>query len=39
MTGEKLQDIIVGLLNAPQDVRDRMKIALQPKDEHTVEKK
>ena len=33
MTGEKLQDIIVGLLNAPQDVRDRMKIALQ-RDEH-----
>ncbi len=39
MTGDKLQDIIVGLLSAPQDVRDRMKIALQPKDEHTVEKK
>ncbi len=39
MTGEKLQEIIVGLLNAPQDVRERMKIALQPKDEHTVEKK
>ena len=39
MTGDKLQEIIVGLLNAPQDVRERMKIALQPKDEHTVEKK
>jgi len=39
MTGEKMQEIIVGLLNAPQDVRERMKIALQPKDEHTVEKK
>jgi tripartite-type tricarboxylate transporter receptor subunit TctC len=39
MTGEKLHDIIVGLLGAPQDVRERMKIALQPKDEHTVEKK
>src|SRR3954452_24175402 len=39
MTGEKLQDIIVGLLGAPPDVRERMKIALQPKDEHTVEKK
>src|SRR5712671_5534185 len=38
MTGEKLQDIIIGLLGAPQDVRERMKIALQPKDEHTVEK-
>src|SRR5262249_11755281 len=33
MTGEKLQDIIVGLLGAPQDVRERMKIALQPMDE------
>ena len=39
MTGDKLQDIIVGLLGAPQDVRERMKIALQPTDEHTVEKK
>ena len=39
MTGEKMQEIIVGLLNAPQDVRERMKVALQPKDEHTVEKK
>ena len=39
MTGDKLQDIIVGLLGAPQDVRERMKIALQPKDEHTIEKK
>jgi len=39
MTGDKLQEIIVGLLNAPQDVRDRMKVALQPKDEHTIEKK
>jgi tripartite-type tricarboxylate transporter receptor subunit TctC len=39
MTGEKMQEIIVGLLNAPQHVRERMKVALQPKDEHTVEKK
>jgi len=39
MTGERIQEIIVGLLNAPQDVRDRMKVALQPRDEHTVEKK
>ncbi len=39
MTGEKLHDIIIGLLGAPPDVRERMKIALQPKDEHTVEKK
>jgi hypothetical protein len=26
------------LLSAPQDVRDRMKVALQPKDEQTQEK-
>jgi len=39
MTGDKLQEIVNGLLTAPQDVRERMKIALQPKDEHTVEKK
>jgi tripartite-type tricarboxylate transporter receptor subunit TctC len=38
MTGDKLQEIIVGLLNAPQDVRDRMKAALEPKAEHTQDK-
>jgi tripartite-type tricarboxylate transporter receptor subunit TctC len=38
MTGEELQQIIFGLLNAPQDVRERMKVALEPKSEHTVEK-
>ena len=27
----------LGLLNSPQDVRDRMKVALQPRDEHTQE--
>jgi len=37
-SGEKIQEIIFGLLNAPADVRERMKAALQPKDEHTVEK-
>src|SRR5262249_13268877 len=37
-SGDRLQEIIFGLLNAPADVRERMKIALQPKDEHTVEK-
>jgi len=37
-TGEQLQGIIFGLLNSPQDVRERMKIALQPKDEQTQEK-
>jgi hypothetical protein len=42
-SAEVLTKIIVGLLDAPPDVRDRMKIALQPRDEHTqqikVEKK
>jgi tripartite-type tricarboxylate transporter receptor subunit TctC len=37
-TGEKMQEIIVGLLSAPADVRERMKVALTPKDEHTVDK-
>ncbi len=34
-TAEVLEKVILGILNSPQDVRDRMKIALQPKDEHT----
>jgi len=38
MTGDKLQEIIFGLLNAPPDVRDRMKVALEPKAEHTQDK-
>ncbi|MEA2903404.1 MAG: hypothetical protein QOI12_791 [Alphaproteobacteria bacterium] len=37
-TGEQLEQIILGLLSAPADVRDRMKVALTPKDEHTVDK-
>jgi tripartite-type tricarboxylate transporter receptor subunit TctC len=37
-TGDTLQAIIFGLLNAPQDIRERMKIALQPKDEHTLDR-
>ena len=37
-TGEKLHEIIMGLLNAPADVRERMKIGLTPKDEHIVDK-
>jgi tripartite-type tricarboxylate transporter receptor subunit TctC len=32
MSGERLQEIIFGLLDAPADVRERMKIALTPKD-------
>ena len=36
MTGEKLAGIIAGLLGTPDDVRERVKVALQPKDEHTL---
>ncbi len=36
MTGEKLAEIIAGLLNTPADVRERVKAALQPKDESTL---
>jgi hypothetical protein len=32
-----IQGIITGLLDAPADVRERMKTALQPKDEHVVD--
>jgi tripartite-type tricarboxylate transporter receptor subunit TctC len=34
-TAEVLADVILGILNSPADVRERMKVALQPKDEHT----
>ena len=37
MSAEKLTEIINALLNAPQDVRERMKVALTPKTEHTIE--
>jgi tripartite-type tricarboxylate transporter receptor subunit TctC len=36
-TAEVLTQVVLGLLNSPQDVRDRMKVALQPRDEHTQE--
>jgi len=36
-SGEKIHEIIVGLLDAPADVRERTKAALQPKGEHVVE--
>ena len=36
-TAEVLAQVVTGILNAPQDVRDRMKVALQPRDEHTQE--
>jgi tripartite-type tricarboxylate transporter receptor subunit TctC len=38
MTGERMQQIIFGLLSAPADVRERMKVALTPKDDQTVDK-
>ena len=36
-TGAQLKEIIFGLLNSPADVRDRMKVALQPNAEHVLE--
>ncbi len=36
-TAEVLTQVVLGLLNSPPAVRDRMKIALQPRDEHTQE--
>jgi tripartite-type tricarboxylate transporter receptor subunit TctC len=36
MTGEKLAEVITSMLNAPADVRERMKVALQPKAGSTV---
>ena len=37
MTGEKLAEVITSMLNAPADVRDRMKVALQPKAGSTLD--
>jgi hypothetical protein len=37
MTGDTLQSIILGCSAQPQDVRERVKVALQPKQEHTLE--
>jgi tripartite-type tricarboxylate transporter receptor subunit TctC len=37
MNGDKMQEIIFGLLSSPKDVRDRVKVALEPKKEHTLE--
>ena len=36
MSGDKLAEIIADLLDTPKDVRERMKIALEPKAEHTL---
>ena len=36
-SADVLTRVILGILNAPQDVRDRMKIALQPKSDQTQE--
>src|SRR4051812_206476 len=38
MNGDKMQQIIFGLLDSPKDVRDRVKVALEPKQEHTLDK-
>jgi len=38
-TAGVLTKVILGLLDAPQKVRDRMKVALLPKDEHTEKAK
>ena len=38
MNDEKMQQIIFGLLDSPKDVRDRVKVALEPKQEHTLDK-
>jgi tripartite-type tricarboxylate transporter receptor subunit TctC len=35
-SGEAIQEIIFGLLDTPKDVRERMKVVLQPKDDHVV---
>ena len=37
MSGDKLAEIIADLLATPQDVRERMKVALEPKAEHTLQ--
>ena len=39
MTGDKLREVIIGMLDTPADIRERVKVALQPKDEHTTERK
>jgi hypothetical protein len=36
-TGEQLQEIVSGLISSPADVRERMKIALQPKPEEILD--
>ena len=37
MTGEKLAEVINNMLNAPADMRERMKVALQPKAGSTLD--
>ncbi len=37
MTGNQLTELVAGILDAPHDVRDRMKVALEPKSNQTVE--
>ena len=39
MNGDKMQEIIFGLLSSPkEEVRNRVKVALEPKKEHTLDK-
>jgi tripartite-type tricarboxylate transporter receptor subunit TctC len=35
-TGEEIAEIISGLISTPKDVRDRMKVALQPSGEQPL---
>ena len=37
--GDKIAEIVFGLLDTPQDLRERMKAALQPKSEHVQEER
>jgi hypothetical protein len=37
MNGDKMQEIIFGLLGSPPDVRARVKAALEPKQEFTID--
>ncbi len=37
-SGEAIQEIIFGLLDTPKDVRERMKVVLQPRDDELVKK-
>ena len=38
-TGDKIAEIVFGILDTPQDLRERMKSALQPKSEYVQEER